>query len=80
MTTDTSERGLEDLICASMTGRASLVTLPVEGSHFTAESYGGTGWLLSDARDYDREYCVTSPTPQRRCSSVILRVLCGKCF
>ena len=32
MTTDTSERGLEDLICVSMTGRASLVTLPVEGN------------------------------------------------
>jgi len=58
MSTDTSEKGLEDLICVAMTGRASLITLPVEGSHFPAESYGGTGWLLGDPRDYDREYCV----------------------
>ena len=57
-TTDTSEQGLEDLICTAMTGVASLASLPVEGSHFPAESYGGTGWLLGDARDYDREYCV----------------------
>lgn len=58
MTTDTSERGLEDLICAAMTGVASLSSLPVEGSHFPSESYGGAGWLLGDPRDYDREYCV----------------------
>lgn len=58
MTTDTTERGLEDLICVAMTGRASIVPLPVEGTHFPAEPYGGTGWLLGDARDYDREYCV----------------------
>ena len=58
MTTDTTERGLEDLICIAMTGRASIVTLPVEGWQSPPESYGGTGWLLGDARDYDREYCV----------------------
>ncbi|MEI6206305.1 MAG: type I restriction endonuclease subunit R [Desulfuromonadales bacterium] len=58
MTTDTSERGLEDLICIAMTGRASIVPLPVEGTHFPPEPYGGTGWLLGDARDYDRECCV----------------------
>ncbi|MFZ3208546.1 MAG: type I restriction endonuclease subunit R [Geobacteraceae bacterium] len=58
MTTDTTERGLEYLIVTAMTGRPSLISLPVEGSHFTPEAYGGTGWLLGDARDYDREYCV----------------------
>ncbi len=58
MTTDTTERGLEDLICIAMTGRASIAPLPVEGLHSPPESYGGTGWLLGDARDYDREYCV----------------------
>lgn len=58
MTTDTSERGLEDLICIAMTGRASIVPLPVVGWQSPPESYGGTGWLLGDARDYDREYCV----------------------
>jgi len=50
MSTDTSERGLEDLICTAMTGRATLRETPAQGM--------GTGWLLGDARDYDREYCV----------------------
>jgi type I restriction enzyme R subunit len=58
MTTDTSERGLEDLICIAMTGRASVAPLLVEGIQSPPESYGGTGWLLGDARDYDRECCV----------------------
>ncbi len=58
MTTDTTERGLEDLICIAMTGRASIVPLPVVGWQSPPEPYGGTGWLLGDARDYDREYCV----------------------
>lgn len=31
MTTDTSERGLEDLICTAMTGRASVASLSGEG-------------------------------------------------
>lgn len=58
MTTDTSERGLEDLICIAMTGRASIVPLPVEGVQSPPGSYGGTGWLLGDSSNYDREYCV----------------------
>ncbi len=56
MTTDTSERGLEDLICTAMTGRTAVVS--AGGVHDPVESFGGTGWLLGDARDYDREYCV----------------------
>jgi type I restriction enzyme R subunit len=56
--TDTSERGLEELIVTAMTGRPSLISVPVEGSHFTPEQYGGTGWQLGDPRAYDREYCV----------------------
>ena len=58
MTTDTTERGLEDLICIAMTGRASVTPLPVEGFQSPPEPYGGTGWLLGDSRDYEREYCV----------------------
>ncbi len=57
-TTDTSERGLEDLICTAMTGRASVTLLPGEGIQYPSETYGGTGWLLGDARDYDRDYCI----------------------
>jgi type I restriction enzyme R subunit len=50
--TDTSERGLEDLIVTAMTGRASLASIIED------EAALGTGWLLGDPRDYDREYCV----------------------
>ena len=58
MSTDTSERGLEDLICTAMTGLASVAPLSGEGVHSPSETFGGTGWHLGDARDYDREYCV----------------------
>lgn len=58
MSTDTSERGLEDLICTAMTGRASVIPLPVEGVQTPTLPFGGSGWLLGDARDYDREYCI----------------------
>ena len=56
MTTDTSEKGLEDLILAHMTGSA-----PVDASDgFASPSalYGSAGWKLGDWHDYDREYCV----------------------
>jgi len=58
--TDTSEAGLETLICRALTGSNCLprpaVTLP-----FVAEPparYGGVGWLPGDPADYDRECCV----------------------
>ena len=53
--TDTSEKGLESLIVAWMTGQAAPQT------HAQVQEarppYGGE-WLLGDARDYVREYCV----------------------
>ncbi len=55
MKTDTTERGLEDLILIAMTGRAKLETPPPDMFQKSAEPYGGTGWLLGDAGDYDRE-------------------------
>ena len=55
MKTDTSERGLEDLIVTVMTGRA---TPAATSGGNAAEFTPGTGWLLGDPRDYDREYCV----------------------
>ncbi len=58
MTTDTSERGLEDLIVTAMTGSATLAPAAEAEAQITAESSRGTGWLLGDARDNDREYCV----------------------
>ncbi len=58
MTTDTSEAGLERLICRALTGS------PCEpgrsGSHIAEqrEPYGGAGYFCGDPADYDREYCV----------------------
>jgi len=51
MSSDTSEKGLEDLIVTALTG----------GTNRVAEAtalYGGGGWILGDWREYDREYCV----------------------
>ena len=54
MTTDTSERGLERLICTALTGTAC------DPSDSTREpsSDRGSGWICGDSRDYDREHCV----------------------
>jgi type I restriction enzyme R subunit len=56
VTTDTSEKGLEGLVVAAMTG---LREAPArEGSVSKPPTpYGGTGWLYGHAEDYDREYC-----------------------
>jgi type I restriction enzyme R subunit len=58
--TDTSEAGLESLICRALTGSDCLprpVGAPAVVAE-TSESYGGVGWLPGDPADYDREYCV----------------------
>ena len=53
MTTDTSEQGLERLICTVLAGHPcdpstdNLVSVPA-----------GVGWIGGSHRDYDREYCV----------------------
>ena len=57
MPSDTSERGLERLICTALAGH------PCEpaSSGTVAEApagYGGVGWIGGDPHDYDREYCV----------------------
>ena len=57
MTTDTSERGLERLICTALAGHpceppaANTVAEPPAG-------YGGAGWSGGSYLDYDREWCV----------------------
>ena len=57
MTTDTSERGLERLICTALAGHpcepppSGTVAEPPAG-------YGGVGWSDGNPHDYDREYCV----------------------
>ena len=57
MTTDTSERGLERLICTALTGHPCDPPKPGEESHERPANYG-FGWIGGRAEDYDREYCV----------------------
>ena len=57
MTTDTSERGLERLICTALAGYPC--EPPASGTQVEPPSgYGGVGWSGSNPHDYDREYCV----------------------
>lgn len=57
MNSDTSEKALESLIVAAMTG-FSTSTLAFQGTSDTHECWGGTGWIPGKAEDYDREYAV----------------------
>jgi type I restriction enzyme, R subunit len=61
MTTDTSERGLERLICTALTGAAcDPGNVPVGAVHERPAAYGA-GWICGAPDDYDREYCVDLP-------------------
>lgn len=58
--TDTSEAGLEALICRALTG-SDCSPRPAGAPPVVSESraaYGAAGWLPGDPADYDREYCV----------------------
>ena len=57
MTTDTTERGLERLICMALIGSTcdpSIASNAVQ-ERPTAQS---VGWIGGSSEDYDREYCV----------------------
>ena len=57
MTTDTSELGLERLICTDLAGDpCEMPATPSDGAPSNAR--GGVGWLPGNWRDYDRAYCV----------------------
>ncbi len=57
MTTDTTERGLERLICEELTGDPC--DPPASGTvGEPSPGYGGVGWSPGNGRDYDREHCV----------------------
>ncbi len=56
MPTDTSERGLERLICTAMTGYPCNPGQPVET--LADLKPNGTGWICGNPNDYDRSYCV----------------------
>ena len=51
MSSDTSERGLERLICETLTGSAC-------DSGTETARVGGVGWACGSPDDYDREHCV----------------------
>ena len=54
---DTSERGLERLICTALAGHPC--DPPAEGTVADPRAgYGGVGWSGGNFHDYDREYCV----------------------
>lgn len=59
MKTDTSEKGLERLICTSLTGFhcEPSSSLPELGSKSTPSS-DSSGWVCGNPGDYEREYCV----------------------
>ncbi|HEX5474687.1 MAG TPA: type I restriction endonuclease subunit R [Vicinamibacterales bacterium] len=56
--TDTTERGLEELIVRAMTGRTDVLVPAHRATETAVPVAGGTGWLLGDANHYDREYCL----------------------
>ena len=56
MTTDTSEKGLERLICTAMAGHPC--DPPQPGAIHERPAVYNAGWVGGDPHDYDREYCV----------------------
>ena len=57
MTTDTSEKGLESLIIAWMTGQTAELDATGTGTYERPAAYS-PGWILGEARDYLRESAV----------------------
>ncbi len=58
MTTDTSERGLERLICTALTGSACDPGMVQADAVRERPAAYGAGWICGAPEDYDREYCV----------------------
>ena len=57
MTTDTSERKFEELICTALAGHpCEHPTQPTVGK--PGNGYGGAGWSAGNPHDYDRDFCV----------------------
>jgi len=58
MTSDTTERGLERLICTALTGAPCDAQQSGGTVAYPPASYGGAGYICGRPGDYDREYCV----------------------
>jgi type I restriction enzyme R subunit len=57
MPTDTTERGLERLICTALTGHPCDPLQTGQTVEDRPATYGA-GWIGGRPEDYDREYCV----------------------
>ena len=57
MKTDTSEKGLEALIVAALTGKTVSATAPL-GAREEAGACGGAGYVQGDRHDYDGDHAV----------------------
>ena len=60
MTTDTSEKGLETLIMRHMTGEDGFAVTPNRVAE-RPPPYGGTGYFVGSAQDYDRAHALDVP-------------------
>ncbi len=58
MRTDTSEKGLEDLIVGAMIAPAPPAATEAGVARGPWALYGGLGWTLGNWKDYDREYAI----------------------
>jgi len=58
MTTDTSELGLERLICAALTGSPCEPRIGEAAATGERPATYGAGWICGLPQDYNREYCV----------------------
>ena len=59
MVTDTSEKGLEELICTALAGHSCDPKQQPPSS--PAPSNTGCGWIGGNWHDYDRSFCVDLP-------------------
>ncbi len=57
MTTDTSEQGLERLICIALTGDPCEPP-KADSVREARDAYGGVGWRAGSWLDYDRDHCL----------------------
>ena len=58
MTTDTTERGLETLICDELTGHRSASAIRDPNLVGDRAAAFTAGWIMGDPTDYNAEYCV----------------------
>ncbi len=58
MTTDTSERGFERLICTTLTGGACDPGQVASSVAEPTTAYGGAGYICGRSEDYDRDHAV----------------------